>query len=88
MSPEPHADPAVEARFKALADVVPAEKWSDLIGQMSELLLRRLAIEGLVVEVEPEKIKEAHTVIGKLLVDYTNLVLTCVAKAELEKGRP
>ena len=77
--------PQVEARFKALAAAVPGDRWNQLIAATSDRLLRRLALIEL-LEADPAKLQRARQLIGELLVEYTNVALTCVAAGEAGAG--
>ena len=80
---------AVEARFRALAAVVPAEDWQKLVSGTSEVALRRLAACGAVEGASQEALEAGFRLIGELLVDYTNVVLTSVATGlEAQEARP
>jgi hypothetical protein len=72
----------VEARFRALANAVSDEDWNKLIGAVSDRLLKRLALIGLVAEPDADKLQQARQMIGELLVEYTNVALTCVAQGQ------
>lgn len=83
MSEETPLTPAVEARFQALAACVDNETWSNLIGHTSDRLLKRLAIIGVMADVDLAQLEQAREVVGEALVDYTNVALTCVAQGEI-----
>ena len=84
MSEERPLTPAVEARFQSLATSVDQETWSKLISHTADRLLKRLAIVGVMADVDMAQLQQAREVVGEALVDYTNVALTCVAQGELE----
>jgi hypothetical protein len=83
MSEDTPLTPAVEARFQALAACVDNDTWSKLIGHTAERLLKRLAIIGVMADVDMAQLEQAREVVGEALVDYTNVALTCVAQGEI-----
>lgn len=90
-APGPDAGPpsaAVDARFRALAACVPDEDWNKLVVATTEAVLRRLAACGAVDGATPESIETGYRLVGELLVDYTNVVLTSVAAGLEAKGEP
>lgn len=87
MSEQKPVSPAVDARFQALAGSVDPETWSKLIGHTSERLLKRLAIIGVMADLDMSQLEQANEVVGQALVDYTNVALTCVAEGELASGQ-
>jgi hypothetical protein len=85
MSEETPVSPAVEARFKELAAAVPEADWNKLIGGVTDRLLSRLALIGLVTEPDAALLQKGRLTIGETLVEFTNVALTAVAQGELEK---
>ncbi|HEY9720776.1 MAG TPA: hypothetical protein V6D47_02115 [Oscillatoriaceae cyanobacterium] len=79
--------PAVEARFRALAGCVGDEDWSKLITAVSDRLLKRLSLLGLIQDASAEQLVAARNEIGNQLVEFTNVALTCVAQGEIERGQ-
>lgn len=75
--------PAVEARFQHLAGLVPQDEWQKLVAGTTDAVLKRLAGCGALDAATPETMAAAYSLIGQLLVDYTNVVLTSVAAAEV-----
>lgn len=73
------APEAVEARFRALAAVVPEEDWNKLVSHATQSVMRRLASCGAVDGASQEALEAGLRLVGELLVDYTNVVLTSVA---------
>lgn len=82
MSEEPPLSPEVDRRFHALADAVGQEDWNKLIGAVTDRMLKRLALTGLIQDASPESLQQGRLVIGELLVEYTNVALTLVAQGE------
>lgn len=82
MSEPTPLDPAVEARFRALACSVDEETWAKLISGTADMVLSRLTAVGLIQEATPEQLLQAREQLGRLLVDFTNVALTCVAQGE------
>lgn len=78
--------PAVEARFKQLAASVPPETWDKLVTAVSDRLLSRLNMSGLITDASPEQLQQARLMIGELLIEYTNVALTCVAEGETKQA--
>lgn len=72
--------PAVEARFRALAAAVSDDDWGRLVKGTADVALRKLGACGALDEASPEALAQAHQLLGQLLVDYTNVALTCVAQ--------
>lgn len=88
-TPGPDAAPpaaAVEARFRALASCVPEEDWNKLVSGTAEAILRRLAACGAVDGATQAALETGYRLVGELLVDYTNVVLTSVAAGLETKG--
>ena len=83
MSEERALTPDVEARFQSLAGCVDPETWSKLIGHTADRLLKRLAMVGVMADVDVTQLQQARELVGEALVDYTNVALTCVAQGEL-----
>ncbi len=79
---------AVEARFRALAASVPDEEWNKLVVATTEAVLRRLAACGAVDGASASSLETGYRLVGELLVDYTNVVLTSVASGLEAKGEP
>jgi hypothetical protein len=75
----PPLSPAVEARFKALATSVPDADWEKLVAGSTDAVLRRLSGCGALDGASPEALETGYKLVGQLLVDYTNVVLTLVA---------
>jgi hypothetical protein len=73
----------VEARFQRLAALVPQEDWQTLVAGTTDAVFKRLAACGALDAATPETMGVAYNLVGQLLVDYTNVVLTSVAAAEL-----
>ena len=86
MSDETPLTPEAEARFKALAGCVPAETWDKLISATTERMLRQVAFTGALDQATPEQLAQAHQVLGTVLVEFTNVALTCVAQGETRTG--
>lgn len=82
MSEETPLTPEAEARFKSLAACVPPETWDKLIATTTERMLRQLAFTGALDDATPEQLAQAHQVLGGVLVEYTNVALTCVAQGD------
>lgn len=87
MSQEPTLDPAVEARFQALAACVDEDTWTKLISGTTDMVLRRLAGVGLITDADPDLLLQGREHLGRLLVEFTNVVLTCVAQGEAGTSR-
>ena len=84
-APEP-LSPAVEARFRALAGCVPDEDWRKLVGATTEAVFKRLAASGVITDAGPEALQRGMQLVGQLLVDHTNVVLTAVAAGSERQG--
>lgn len=82
MSDETPLTPEAEARFKALAASVAPETWDKLISATTERMLRQVAFTGALDNATPEQLAQAHQVLGGVLVEFTNVALTCVAQGE------
>lgn len=76
---EPAVTPAVDAAFRRLAAVVPEADWDKLVSTTTEALMRRLGTCGVLDGASPEALREAYQQVGRLLVDHTNVTLTCLA---------
>lgn len=76
-------DSSVEERFQRLAGLVPQEDWQKLVAGTTDAVLKRLAGCGALDAATPETMGVAYTLVGQLLVDYTNVVLTSVAAAQV-----
>ena len=86
-APPSSLPPAVEARFQALAAAVPEADWQKLVAGSTDALLRRLSTCGALDGATPEALEAGYKLIGQLMVDYTNVVLTVVASGlEAKEG--
>jgi hypothetical protein len=83
MSQEPPVSKAAEARFQALASCVDQDTWTKLINHTTDHLLKRLAMAGMLAEIDVTQLQQARELIGETLVGFTNVSLTCVAQGEL-----
>lgn len=75
--------PEVDARFRALATAVSDQDWGRLVKGTADVAMRKLANCGALDGASPESMEKAYTLLGELMVDFTNVVLTCVAQGQI-----
>ena len=88
MSQESSVSQAADERFRALAGCVDQDTWAKLIGHTTDHLLKRLAMSGMMADLEMNQLQQARELIGEVLVGFTNVSLTCIAQAELGELKP
>lgn len=76
---------AVEERFRALATSVSDDDWAKLVKGTADVAMRKLGACGAFDNASPAAIEQAYQLVGQLMVDFTNVSLTCVAQGLVAK---